>query len=189
MTMKTVYGAFFLSCVLLTGCSTNYTYPSKKITVNKTNGVKKDYVLLSVRGDSVITVLDWAEADVRPISYSHAEILSHEVIKNIIREGMGGGINSTIGAIACGAAAGVLTVALYPPVFHGSDILFFYLPEFLHIVVIAAGVSLGAIAGAAIGDAFPPNIDLLLSSARDREFLRRISLYPEKEPDEMQYIK
>ncbi|MFI5263520.1 MAG: hypothetical protein ACHQM6_03290 [Candidatus Kapaibacterium sp.] len=187
--MKTRIYSLLLAAAFLSGCSTSYTYSSKKVTVNKTDGGMRDYALLSVRGDSAIVVLDWAEAHVYPLPFSHAEILQEEAIKNIVREGKGGGINSTVGGLACAAAGGITAYTLFPFTANIYDVYLFFIPELVHVMAIAAGVSIGAFIGSSIGDAFPPNIYLTLSSAQDRNFLHSIALYPDKEPEIMDYIK
>ncbi len=192
--MKIFFLLFVLSTALLTGCSTNYNYPSKKITVHKVSGAESDYGLLSVRGDSAITVLDWAEASITPIPFSHVELIKRDSIARITRSGHGGGGENTgIGAeygAAGGAIGGLIFGLWFEQTFQGfglSTNRSSALPFYSVMIVIGAGA--GALIGAFIGNAIPPSKELLLTSDSDRVFLRSISLYPDKEPDEMQYIK
>ena len=50
-------------------------------------------------------------------------------------------------------------------------------------------IGLCTLLGAGISTQFPPSKEMALSSQKNREFLRQISAYPDKEPDEMHYIK
>ena len=187
MKKSIIFLLFFLASALLSGCSTDYNYPSKKITVYKTNGVKKDYGLLSVRGDSAVVVLDWSESKVTPLPFSHAEIIKKDSISKIVREGKGAGEAMTTGARVGFIAGAIITLYftathpsssanafdyLFGPVFGGA---LFSLP--------------GALVGAIAASISPPTKSFLLISNEDREFLRSIALYPDKEPDEMKYIK
>ena len=182
--MKLFFLLFFLSCLFLSGCSTNYNYPSKNITVYKTNGVNKEYGLLSVRGDSAIVVLDWTESKIKPLPFSHAEVIKKDSITNIIRNGKG------ISKAGIGAATGLITGIVLGITILNSE------PKFIDLRGVDAALTVlittlgGAIGGWILDITVPsPTIDLSLTSSKDREFLRSISAYPDKEPDEMQYIK
>lgn len=190
--MKTLFIFFFLSGAILSGCSTAYNYSSKKITIRKTNGTEKEYSLLSVRGDSAVTVLDWQEENVYPIPFSHITILKNDSIVQILRKGKGGGIRSTIGGISGAIAGGAVASAFMP--FTVPGVSFFrlvYYPIFflIDLAVLGSGAVLGVYAGSAIGDVFPPSKELDPRSTNDREFLRSISAYPDKEPDEMKNVR
>jgi len=193
--MKTVYLVFFLLSWLLSGCGTSYNYPSKKITVEKKitidkrnaerkNTVKKDYALLSVRGDSAIVVLDWAEAKVTPIPFSHAEVIKRDSIEMISRSGHSG-IGNVLAGGMIGVLSGSIITGLLLPKRPSGD--FIFMPE-KDFDVMTIGIVSGAVIGATLFYFLPPSKILLLDSAEDREFLRRVSLYPEKEPEEMQYV-
>lgn len=195
--MKTTIILFILTGALLSGCSTNYNYPSKKITVHKTNGTKKEYALISVRGDSALAVLDWSEAQVIPIPFSHIEVLKKDSIRLVVRDGVGGGANiglGIIGGVAIGTGIGILLSPNPPPQPNTIPTLLVYpLTDFSYqlakVIVIGGSIILAAVLGGVIGNAFPPDMEMSFRSAKDREFLRSISLYPDKEPDKMQYIK
>ncbi len=178
--MKTFF--FFLLSALLTGCSTNYNYPSKNITVIKTSGIEKEYGLLSVRGDSAIVVLDWSESKIHPLPFSHAEVIKNNVISRILRDGKGGG-PAGLGIVVGALGSGLL--------FSGGGILIYgsHSDAFGVLFMLAGAIVGGGIAGGIIGNALPPSKELLLISAQDRDFLRSISAYPDKEPEEMRYIK
>lgn len=165
---------FFLSSAMLNGCA-SYKYPSKNITIQQRTGLEKEYGLLSVRGDSAVVVLDWAESKVRPLPYSHAEVIRKDNIANIIREG------KTFSKTLIGLVAGLVVGSVLAIPYHGD---FGAVAPF--IFTVPSGILLGIIADQVLPD---PTMDISLSSAKDREFLRSISAYPDKEPDEMQYIK
>lgn len=191
--MKTFFLVFFLSSALLTGCSTNYNYPSKKITVHKISGAESDYGLLSVRGDSAIAVLDWAESRVTPIPFSHIELIKRDSIALITRSGQGGGGKNTgIGAAygaGFGAIGGLIFDLWISSALQGITTTNSSSNALSYVLFIGIGAGAGALIGAFIGNAKPPSKKLLLTSDSDRAFLRSISLYPDKEPDEMRYIK
>ncbi|MFI5263519.1 MAG: hypothetical protein ACHQM6_03285 [Candidatus Kapaibacterium sp.] len=169
-----------LTSVLITGCSTNYTYPSRKIRVLKKSGVLKEFELLSLRSDSAIVVLDWIESKVVPKPLSHAEVIHRDSIGNITRSSQGNS-KVLIGA-GIGLVSGVALDLLLPGI----------APGFFTVFRGRGGaVVVLTLTGALVGLMFESSMtmDLSLVSAKDREFLRTIALYPEKEPEEMQYIK
>lgn len=180
--MKTTLLFLFFSAMIHTGCSTNYNYPSKNITIIKTSGIEKDYGLLSVRGDSAIVVLDWKESKISPLPFSHAEVIKKNLISRILRDGKGGG-PAWLGILVGSLGSGLL--------FTGGFVLIYgsHSDAFGALFMLAGSIVGGGIVGGIIGNALPPSKELLLTSAQDRDFLRSISAYPDKEPDEMQYIK
>ena len=190
--MKTYFLLFFAGA-LLSGCSTNYNYPSKKITVRKISGVEKDYGLLSVRGDSALAVLDWSESQVTPIPFSHAELIKKDSIRAIIRDGHESTGDYAYGTLI-GAAVGAGLLGITLNSLSGSGL---FSPQDIstaaRLLIIGGGAFVGFIIGAIVyssnSDSEHPAKSLLLSSEKDREFLRSISLYPDKEPEEMKYIK
>ena len=187
--MKTFFLLFFLAGALLTGCSGNYYYASHKVTIYKTNSTKKEYSLFSVRGDSAIAVLDWAEAKVKPIPFSHVELIKRDSIIKIERDGHGGWIRSTLLGALAGLTIGEL-IAVGPFVFLGLPIPTGN-PSSAHSInkTIDIGIISGTVIGSGISIIFPPTKELLLTSDSDRFFLLSISLYPDKEPEEMRYVK
>ena len=185
--MKIFFLLFFFSSALLSSCA-SYNYPSKKITVVKAAGLEKEYGLLSVRGDSAVVVLDWAEAKVKPLPYSHAEVIRKKNIANIIREGKGAVPKTVMGA-AVGLGIGAI---LYTNMINSikPDDWLIAISKWDAILAFSSALVGGALIGLILDLALnSPTIDLSLSSAKDREFLRSISAYPDKEPEEMQYIK
>ena len=203
--MKTTIILLLLACALLSSCSYNYTYPSKKITVRKTDGSEKEYGLLSVRGDSAIVVIDWAESHVTPLPYSHSLVLRKDSISNILRLAHGGGDNANIGMLAGALLGGIIASQFTKPV--TNDFLDFSRVQ--NFFTVLGGICGGCIIGNLIGDliphykdaAFNKNVspyskdevsnknDSPLNHGWDTEFLRSISLYPNIEPEQMQYIK
>ena len=173
---------FFLSSALLTGCSTNYNYPSKNISVLKKSGALKEYELLSVRGDTAIIVLDWAENNIKPISFSHAEAIKNDSIVNVFRNSEG--VSKALVGAGVGLGAGIIE----------AIILLHAKPDFIidsRGAEAFAAIIFSTLGGTLIGlivDGWT-TMDLSLTSTKDREFLRSISLYPDKEPEEMKYIK
>ena len=155
-----------------------------------------DYGLLSVRGDSAIVVLDWMERNVSPTPFSHAEVIKKAPFYPLIyRAGEGGGVvNTSVGFLGGGALGGIIGLLLTPPPQHTNNALV-ALAEVANTSIFAyifIGCLVGAIAGVLIVNAFPlfsPSKYLSLRFAKDRAFLRSIAAYPDKEPDEMQYIK
>lgn len=160
-----IFLLFFLASVFLTGCSTTYQYESPKIAVLKTNGIQSDYALLSVRSDTALVVMDWKEwkADMS-ILVSLAQVIGQDSISKILRP-----------------YKGDITL--------GLDDVYNSLGQDLVAAAIAVTVGIPLVTWYFIYNGNPPLKQLLLSSEADREFLRSIALYPNKEPDEMQYIK
>jgi hypothetical protein len=157
--MKIFFLLLFLSGALLCGCSTNYNYPSKNITVRKTNGIEKEYGLLSVRGDTAIVVLDWAEAKVTPLPFSDAEVIGKDSIAKIVRDGIGGGSNTGLG-ILCGAALGtgigvLLSPSPPPQPKNIPDAIIAPLNDlgyqFSKVLIIGGMIILGSVIGGVIG--------------------------------------
>jgi hypothetical protein len=178
--MKIFFLLFFLPAVFLSGCSTSYNYPSGKITIYKIYEDEKDYALLSVRGDSAIVVLDWSEHDVKPIPFSHAQVMKNDSIAWIARDGKGSG-DPTIAGILIGTGIGFILAVLDNGTYLGSG------PQ--GNIFGLEFIGLCTVLGAGISTQFPPSKEMTLSSQKNREFLRQISAYPDKEPDEMHYIK
>ncbi len=185
--MKIFFILFIMSSALFTGCSTSYNYQSSKITIHKIYEDEKDYSLLSVRGDSAIVVLDWSEHDVKPIPFSHAQVMRNDSIAWIGREGKGGFNSPSSEAILLGAGFGALTTGVLLPnrifdsIFGSDDIV-----RGLKIII---GIGIGAVVGALISIASPSDLEITLGSQKSWEILHSISAYPDKEPPEMQYIK
>src|SRR5579864_6905903 len=178
--MKTTILLLVLGCVFLSGCSTNYTYPSKNISVLKKSQAYKEYELLSVRGDSAIVVLDWKERNSDPLPFSHAEVLKKDSIAFIYRENRG--TSQTLVGTGVGLGIGVLmsiSILTSPDYSAFSGVL--------TLAVITVTTLVGLIVGV-VFDGFS-YMDLSLASAKDRGFLHSISRYPDKEPPEMLYLK
>src|SRR5882757_1960254 len=97
----------FLGAFLAVGCHPLYNYQSSKITVYKIYDDEKDYSLLSVRGDTAITVLDWKERDSKPFPYSHVQVLRIDSIAWISRAARGAQ-PPTVGGFLVGAGVGFL---------------------------------------------------------------------------------
>jgi len=167
-----IFILLLLASLLITGCSTTYNYKSTHITVLQTDTTHKDYGLLSVRGDTAIVVLDWNEADVSPVPFSHAEVIKTTSGLEIMRSGHGGGGPVLVGALVGGLAGGIIGSVLAPGDPRNGG-----------------GVILCAVIGAMIANFFPPSKELHGTSKEDVKLLRSISLYPDTEPDEMKYIK
>jgi len=150
---------------------------------------EKQYELLSVRGDSALVVLDWEEREVEPLPFSHAIVLSKDPFTKIIGYDRDHPVENGIkGALFGGLALGVAAVGLgYIPFLDISATSSTYTHSTYYLIIAVstfAGVAIGGIAGATAY-----RKELSLSFSEDRKFLRSISLYPDKEPDAMQYIK
>lgn len=177
---------FFLSSAFLTGCGTNYNYSAKDISVYKTDGSHKTYDLLSVRGDTAIVVLPMWESDLKPISFSHAEVIRQDSILRIVRNGYSIGTTTLVGAVG-GAVIGAIWGGIRTAGFDNST-------EYINslqftLILSALGAIGGLLPGVLVGGLFPSKRELFILSPLDREFLRGISLYPDKEPEIMQYVK
>ncbi len=190
--MKTNIILLLIVTVLLSSCSYNYTYPSKKITVRKTDGTEKEYGLLSVRGDSAIVVLDWAEAHVNPLPYSHAEVIRKDSISNILRLAHGSGGNTIIGMVGGALLGGLIASQFTIPLTPGLG----QIAGLENILIVLGGIGGGFFIGSIIGNLIPHYKDAVFNKndspvnhGWDTEFLRSISAYPDKEPDIMQFIK
>ena len=174
--MKIFIAVLILSIDII-GCKPSYDYPSKKINVALTNGISRDYGLLSVRGDSAIVVLDWQESEVRPIPLSHAELITKKAIVNISRAGDRGGVANSVAGTLVGALAG------------GIVALPFSQARYIGPMATGMGILSGSLIGLALGSAHPATRDLSLEVEDDRSLLRSISLYPEQEPAELRSLK
>jgi len=173
-----------LFAALLESCAsyrTSEELHSSKIKVQPIHGADKYYSLLSVRGDTAISVLDWEESDTRPVPFSHALVLQKDSIRFIERESATSD-QKTIGMLI-GSAAGLgLALASSAASYQGSG--GFHLSS-----DVFSDILLGGSAGYFIGGFVKPVQHLSLASHDDRELLRSIAYYPHKEPQELQSIK
>jgi hypothetical protein len=180
----------FFFCSFLPACNPVYNYPTKKITLVKADSTEQDYGLLSVRGDSAVVVLDWAESKADPMPFAHAELIKKNSIIKIIRDGRGPATKN----ILSGAGAGAIVGGLFSPLLFRPTVMsgYYYSATELieyYALTIAIGSFAGALIGSVFGAAMPSPKELYLNSESDRIFLHSISAFPDKEPDEMQYIK
>jgi hypothetical protein len=186
--MKRTITLLLLTGMLAGGCHSTYDYPSHKISVMRLYHEDHDYELLSVRGDSAIVVLDWSERDSKPIPFSHAEVIVKDSLLWIARDGKGQG-PPTLKGTAIGTGIGLLLGAIFG-YSSGSSYAGFgpgsAPSQSIGVLFFCTGV------GAALGaffSTFPDKKELFLSSGEHVELLRKISRYPDIEPDEMKYIK
>ena len=161
--MKIFFLLFILSSALLTGCRTSYQYESPKITVIKTNGIKSDYALLSLRRDTALVVMDWKEWDAhQSILVSPAQVIGQDSISKILRP-----------------YKGKITL--------GLDDVYNSLGQDLSAAAIAIVCGIPLVTWYLIYNGNPPLKELHLSSRDDREILLRFAIYPIEEPKEMRY--
>jgi hypothetical protein len=196
--MKTHLLLPLFAAAFLSSCSPSYIYPTKNITVILKNGAEKEYGLLSVRGDSAIVVIDWEERSVKPFPFSHAETLKKDLIQQILRKPKGIQTKYTyLTAIAGAVVGGVIASVSQEHLAHSNSPVIDTLVNpiirtanvFTWAAYILIGTAIGAVPGLILDGFATPNMSLSLSNDQDQEFLRAISAYPAKEPNEMKYIK
>ena len=191
--METTIIVILLSSLYLAGCKSS-SDSSKKITIRKNHGAKKEFALLSVRGDSAIVVLDWLESKESPLPLSHAELIRSDSIASILHEEYGSKESVTIGTLGGSIAGGLIASEFLPQPkkYSGADI-FFPVHPFEDVVtdllIILAGITVGAVLGGIVGNEFSNSNELFLYRTSDQSLLRSIALYPGNEPEIMKYIR
>src|SRR5438094_942957 len=102
--MKFRFTLLFFASVLVSGCTSaalenhSNSYRQSHVRIMDQDSRQNEYYILSVRGDSTLVVLDWNEAGIEPIPFSHAIVLTKDIILQVHRFGSGS-IAATVGAI------------------------------------------------------------------------------------------
>lgn len=185
--MKTMI-LFAFALIFFSGCSgAIHRYSSDRVTIQTRSLPSTEYRLLSVRADTAFVVTEPEEAIYDDhISYSHAFIIAKDSIILIESKGHGGFVREGIGVLG-GMAIGMgIAMLQNTPEGNKSSGWFSGTPNGNRL---AYGIYGGSLVGGLIGMMLPAPVDHKLSNSEEIKYLRSISLYPDKEPDEMQYIK
>ncbi len=187
--MKTKIILLLLATVLLSSCGTGaiHRYSSNRITIEKKDSTSHEYALLSLRGDTALVVVE-PENSVyeEQISYSHAIVIKKNSIRKIIGKGRGGYAREFLGSFG-GSGIGLLfALAQNTPGGFEPDGWFSGSPNGRRI---AGGILLGCIVGGIAGSLLPAPVDIDPMKPEEIQYLRSISLYPNHEPEMMQYVK
>ena len=136
----------YVAAILINVAVRAAPFPFDILNENEKNRNRKDYELLTVRGDTALVVLDWAEAGVQPFPFSHATVVHTNTIAEIDFVG-GHNLGAMIGALT-GLATGIV-VDLNLPRFEGIDPYGFDKLRYVGVALgcMAAGAGIGYIVG------------------------------------------
>ncbi len=186
------FGAQFISC------SNNYLSGGNEISIRKIDGSNYNYKLLSVR-DSSLIVIDAKDDALLENSYSHAQIIVFDSIYQIYREPYHLIKNETVGRVIAGAVGAGLGAGSYFILTrkNRSQGLGMASDFGLDIIGVTIGFFGVAIIFKALFPSFPfnnliirtvPNKELHPKIEEDKEFLTKISLYPNAEPEMLKLV-
>jgi hypothetical protein len=170
-----------------------YLYDSHEISIRKKSGALTSCQLLSVR-DSSLVVVD-ASDDAKEIPLAHAEVIRFDSIEKISRRPYRLITNETTSRLLEGAIGGGLGYASYAIFTHAHPLSgpfagFNFEDDLL-------GTVIGFVSVALITAAIFPNSPFLrlvadkifsVNDPEDKQFLRRISTYPDDEPELLKLV-